>query len=201
MSFVNISICLFLSFAFAFGQIIFRYAAAYNLTGTRELPLPSKLVSKPPEILAIPAFWSSSNGALYSMVPVRRGLLPWEDLWMGWEDLEYGWRLSDHGYRQVIVSHAVFEDNYEYEHVGTAVGVIRLIKKPVWLTYYNFRNLILVTRRTRPTLRCATVVFFRIFLELFVIILRRSEKRLRLRYLLTGVSDGLRNRMGKWEKP
>src|SRR5260370_37272584 len=42
-------------------------AGLYNLTGTRELPLPAKLVASPPKEPLLDVFWSSSNGALYSL--------------------------------------------------------------------------------------------------------------------------------------
>src|SRR6266849_3465097 len=117
----------------------------YNLTGTRELPLSAKLVPSPPHAPLLDVFWSSSNGALYSTVPAKRGIVPWEAMWMAWEDLEYGWRLYDHGYRQVIVCEAVFHDNYEYR--SARIG--HVIRKPVWRNYYIMRNLILAIRRTR----------------------------------------------------
>src|SRR5579863_3762747 len=132
----------------------------FNLTGTRELPLPAKLVASPPPDSLIDVFWSSSNGALYSTAPARRGILPWSAMWMGWEDLEYGWRLSDYGYRQVIVRDAIYSDNYEYKQTWLA----KTIDKPAWRTYYNFRNLILAVRRSRNHPLFYAVVIYRALL-------------------------------------
>jgi len=176
-------------------------AAAYNIGGTRELPLAAKLVREKPRGELIDVYWSSSNGALYTMEPVRAGLLPWPELWMGWEDLEYGWRLADHGYRQVIACDAVFNDNYEYVRLPTSLGGYRLVSKPAWTTYYSFRNLVLVTRRTRPVMKFAAVAAMRVLLEWFLILFFGPNKSLRLRYLLRGVTDGLRDRSGKWILP
>lgn len=160
----------------------------YNLTGTRELPLPAKLVKARPQEPIIPVYWSSSNGALYSLQPVREGVVPWAAMWMGWEDLEYGWQLYDHGYEQIIVTSALYRDNQEYD--SSAVG--KVTRKPYWRTYYNSRNLVLAVRRCRNTPLYHAVVAFRIVRELALTLLVRDEKMKRLRLLLAGARDGYR---------
>jgi GT2 family glycosyltransferase len=164
----------------------------FNLTGTRELPLPAKLVAAPPSAALIDVFWSSSNGALYSMAPVRNGIVPWHAMWMGWEDLEYGWRLSDHGYRQVMVCGAIYRDNYEYQQTWLA----RTIDKPAWRTYYSFRNLVLAVRRSRNRPVFHAVVLYRALGEMALIALVRDSKFTRLRHLCRGVWDGFTERFG-----
>jgi len=166
-------------------------ARRFNLTGTRELPLPAMLVESPPPDPLIDVFWSSSNGALYSTAPAKRGILPWSAMWMGWEDLEYGWRLSDCGYRQVIVRDAIYSDNYEYKQTWLA----KTIDKPAWRTYYNFRNLILAVRRSRNRPLFYAVVIYRALLELAVIVLVRDLKFSRLRSVCRGVWDGFTERV------
>ena len=161
-------------------------AHRFNLTGTRELPLPALLVSAPPSSPLLDVFWSSSNGALYSTVPVKQGILPWFAMWMGWEDLEYGWRLADHGYRQVMVGSAIYGDNYEYKQ--TWLG--NVIDKPVARTYCNFRNLLLAIRRSRNRPLFYGVVFYRVLLESAVIALLRDQKLARFRALCQGLRDG-----------
>lgn len=162
-------------------------AGLYNITGTRQLPLPAKLVSSPPAEPLIDVFWSSSNGALYSMNPVRQGIVPWPVMWMGWEDLEYGWRLRDQGYRQVIVSNAIYRDNHEY--VQTWIG--KTVDKPAWRTYYGFRNLLLAIRRSRNRPLYYAVAAYKVIVECGLIILARSSKWKRLRELCAGIITGL----------
>jgi GT2 family glycosyltransferase len=162
-------------------------ARLYNLTGTRELPLPAKFVSSPPSAPLIDVFWSSSNGALYSLKPARQGILPWPAMWMGWEDLEYGWRLADQGYRQVMVSSAIYRDDHEY--VQTWVG--KTVDKPAWRTYYCFRNLLLAIRRSRNRPLYYAVLAYRVAIECGLIFLVRSGKWKRLRELVAGVAAGL----------
>lgn len=158
----------------------------YNLTGMRELPLPARMVKRPPRQPVIPVYWSSSNGALYSLDPARRGILPSPDMWMAWEDLEYGWQLKDRGYEQIIVSDAVYADNYEYKR--SAVG--HVVDKPVWRTYYSFRNLALAVRRRRNRPLYHLAVVFRVALECGLTLLVRDHKWERLRLVITGVRDG-----------
>jgi GT2 family glycosyltransferase len=162
-------------------------AGSYNLTGTRELPLPAKLVSSLPTNSLIDVYWSSSNGTLYSMEPARRGILPWPALWMAWEDLEYGWRLSAHGYRQVIVSNAIYRDNYEYKKAWFG----RTIDKPAWRTFYHARNLLLAIRRSRNRPLYYGVAAYRILLECGLILVSRNNKFERLGFLWRGAVDGL----------
>ena len=179
----------------------FTDAAAYNITGSRKLPLPAKLVRNKPSTECIEAFWSSCNGALYSTEPASCGVLPDSGLWHGWEDLDYGLRLNNQGYRQVIACAAVFRDNYEYVPVDTPTGHYRVVDKPPWMTYYMIRNLILIARWARPFVVFPGVVATRIALECLVILFFRPDKRTRFRYLVRGVIDGLRNRTGKWILP
>jgi GT2 family glycosyltransferase len=161
---------------------------AYNLTGTRELPLPAQLVRSRPSESLIDVFWSSSNGALYSTEPVRHGIKPWGLMWMGWEDLEYGWRLSSHGYRQVVVCNAIYLDNYEYKKAWFG----RTVNKPAWRTYYQARNLILAIRRSRNQPLYHAVAAYRLMLEFGLILVGRDSKWERMKALFRGTVDGLR---------
>jgi GT2 family glycosyltransferase len=81
----------------------------FDLTGTSMFPRPFFGSLRRPLEDSLRVYWSSSNGALYCAKPVREGLLPWRDFWMGWEDLAYGWLLEDHGYEQYVVSDAEVE--------------------------------------------------------------------------------------------
>ena len=172
----------------AYSLSYFTNLGLYNLTGTRELPLSAKFVPSPPHAPLLDVFWGSSNGALYSMDPLRRGIVPWDTMWMAWEDLEYGWRLSDYGYRQVIVCNAVFRDNYEY----TPTWFGRTMNKPAWRTYYYMRNLILAIRRSRNRPLYYVIAAYRFLLECGLIVLSKENKWRRLRLLCAGASDGIR---------
>ncbi len=142
--------------------------------------------------------WSSSNGALYALEPVRRGLLPWGELFMGYEDLEYGWTLERGGYEQHLLGDVRVDDGYEYR--AHRLGPLRfhVSDKPAWYAYYFARNLVLVARKHR---RGRVGVGARIGVELGLVATLRRDKATRLRYLARGVLDGLRDVRGKWDLP
>jgi GT2 family glycosyltransferase len=173
-----------------------------DITGTSRLPLPffgARAARTLPPLL--PVQWSSSNGALYALAPVRAGLGPPGDFWLGWEDLAYGWQLEAHGYRQYIASQVVLDDDYEYRQVRVGPWRLRISDKPSWYAYYQFRNLLLAARRQRRDPATAGVIAGRVALELGLTALFRAQKRKRLYNIACGLVDGLRGRTGKWVLP
>jgi GT2 family glycosyltransferase len=173
----------------------------FDVTGESWLPMPSRGQRGAPTERAKRVFWSSSNGALYNLEPVRKGLLPWGDLWMGWEDLGYGWLLERSGYTQYILTSAVVDDNYEYEPHDIGPWRVRITDKPAWYAYYQIRNLILVTRRNDRSFGTQAVVAGRVLLEYAVTTALRKSKLKRYRLLTRGLIDGLLDRSGKWLLP
>ncbi len=173
----------------------------YDLTGRRAFPLRHEGSSTVPPGSSFPVRWGSSNGTLYALAPVRAGVVPMAELWMGWEDLAYGWALTRAGYAQICVTGARFDDPYEY--AARRVGPVRatLTDKPSWYAYYFSRNLILAARRQRPPLRVRAALVARIAAEVGVTVVARPQKRVRLRLLAQGVWDGLRGRSGKGSVP
>jgi hypothetical protein len=165
----------------------------WDLTGLVPVPVPAIRSPWRPRGASFDVFWASSNGALYALDPVRAGLLPWADLWMGYEDLGYGWDLSRHGFRQQVLCDVVFEDGYEYR----TRGGVELTDKPAWYAYYGARNLLLITRRARRGPATWAAALGRIALEVAVTSTLRPEKKKRLGLLARGVADGLRGRSGQ----
>lgn len=145
--------------------------------------------------------WSSSNGALYSLAPARRGIRPWADLWMGWEDAAYGFALDEAGFDQWQLRDAVFEDDYEYRRLGILGFEAHYSDKPAWTSYYFARNLWLTMARfeSRPAAlaRFAT----RMGAELGVISLLRDQKLKRLGLALRGSLDGFQAVTGRGPVP
>lgn len=181
-----------------------RYLTArgsYELAGAQRLPTPVWPLQRPPKQEAVRVSWSSSNGALYALQPVRQGLLPDADLWMGWEDMAYGWALETAGFDQFVVTDAIFQDNYEYDSVSLRLFSLAITEKPPWYAYYQTRNLILATRRYRRRYRDYLAVAGRILQEFAVTTLFRREKTVRYGLLCQGTWAGLRNRAGKGPVP
>jgi GT2 family glycosyltransferase len=169
----------------------------YDVTGCYRVPLRSVRVKRRPAGGTRDAYWSSSNGALYALAPIREGLLPWADLWMGYEDLGYGWLLRQEGYRQLLALDVEIPDGYEYRRQQG----LWLTRKPSWYAYYHARNFLLVARRTRQPLAAQAAVLTRVVLELGVTAALRPNKAERLRYIAEGLIDGLAGRSGKWRLP
>jgi GT2 family glycosyltransferase len=142
--------------------------------------------------------WSSSNGALYALEPVRAGILPWGDLWMGYEDLEYGWALERHGYSQYVLGDVLVDDGYEYRLHRLGPFSFHASDKPAWYAYYQARNLVLLSRRHR---RGGAHVIARLAIELGLTAAVRDEKTRRLELLARGLRDGLRGTVGKGAVP
>jgi len=171
----------------------------FDVTGRLRWPVPRIAVREPPAEQTFDVHWGSSNGSLYSLAPIRKGLVPWADLWMGWEDLGYGWLLTKSGYRQVVVKNAVFDDGYEFQQV--LGGVADRSDKAAWYSYYFSRNLILIARRTRQGLLMCLALGLRILMEGLVSATLRSERARRLRLIGKGLVDGLRGRSGLLQAP
>lgn len=138
--------------------------------------------------------WSSSNGALYSLAPVRQGIAPMPDLWMGWEDLIYGWQLSDAGYSQFVAADALLDDYYEYRAVGPKALNIYVSDKPAWYEYYFARNLLLGSKRLGRDVKEVTP---RLALEAALIAAVRPGKVSRYWNFGRGLVDGLRGSTGQ----
>ncbi len=168
----------------------------FDLTGTHRFPLRYHGVTEAPTGL-LDVWWGSSNGTLYALEPVRRGIVPDGGLWMGWEDLLYGWVLADRGYRQVVATDAVFDDPYEYKQVGG----VSITDKPSWYAYYFARNLVLASSRAKVPASVKAQLVARIAGEFAVSATLRSKRRERLGLLTAGLVDGFRGKTGKYRVP
>lgn len=144
--------------------------------------------------------WDSSNGALYALQPIREGLRPWADFWMGWEDLAYGWVLSHNGWKQLHCETVEFPDNYEYQRIQMLGRSFYIARKPAWYAYY-LRNLVLFTKRSGGGVQGWRLLLSRYGREFAFTLLFRTEKRHRLKLLLQGFADGLSSKAGKGPVP
>jgi GT2 family glycosyltransferase len=173
----------------------------YDLSGTRALPLGFRGTSQRPSVEQFDVRWSSSNGALYALEPIRNGVQPWADLWMGYEDFGYGRMLKRQGYRQIVVTGAIFEDRYEYTPRDVLGHKLFLTDKPAWYTYYQIRNLLLIAPRAGHPVGVYAAISLRFVMEALSITLFRPQKLFRYKLLMAGLFDGLRGRTGKGRWP
>lgn len=170
---------------------------AFDVTGRRRFPFRAERISRPPDTALLPVFWSSSNGALYGLDPVRDGVVPIAELWMGYEDLAFGWSLHRAGYRQYTATSVQIDDSYEYRQ--TSAGYVT--DKASWYSYYQVRNLLTAARLTGQPLWVRALAWVRVLAEVPVTVLLRPEKTTRLTYLAAGLGDAVRRRLGKWRLP
>lgn len=150
---------------------------------------------------AIEVAWSSSNGALYNLQPIRDGITAWPDLWMGYEDLALGWELQSRGWVQLVCTDVFVTDNYEFRPVRLFGRTVHLASKPSWYAYYQIRNLLLIARRARGTAVGWGGILLRFLADVALTLFYRSQKRERLHLLFKGALDGLRGISGKGPVP
>lgn len=170
---------------------------AFDVTGRYRFPFTAVRVKEAPRQQLSPVFWSSSNGALYSLEPARKGLLPYSDLWMGYEDLGYGWLLHEHGYQQFRANEVRLQDGYEYQKKAG----LWVTDKPAWYAYYYARNLPVLAGRTHQPLTVRGLALARVLLELGATVAFRTRKAARVSATLHGLKDAYLHNMGKWQLP
>lgn len=148
----------------------------------------------------IPVDWGSSNGALYSLSPIRLGIIPWKDLWMGWEDLDYGIQLRERGYDQLVIADAFLRDDKESVGIRIAGHRLYIHRKPPWYCYYYARNLVLIVRRYRHQ-GMWPFLGFHVLKEALTSLIWRDKKVVRLELLARGFLDGFLGRTGQVVAP
>ena len=147
----------------------------YNSPRTTLLPYAQTQAERPKQACTRVS-WSSSNGALYSLAPCRKGLRVWADLWMGWEDLGYGGLLQQAGWPQTLVRDVCIDDDYEYRGFSVVGLNLHVADKPVFYDYYNIRNIILIGVRLKPGMLYWLTVFGKLLREHAVTVLARDNK-------------------------
>lgn len=145
--------------------------------------------------------WDSSNGALYALAPVRKGVRVPTELWHGWEDLAYSWELDRAGWKQYRCEDVLYLDDYEYQRVALLGRAFHIARKPPWYAYYLIRNLMLTARHTRAGWTGRLFIANRIAREIAFTVLFRTEKLKRLATLGRGFLDGMAGRTGRGPVP
>lgn len=176
----------------------------YDLTGQKAFPVMAYGVSEKPKDELVEVCWSSSNGALYSLAPLRgeRGICPDASMWMGWEDYLYGLQLKDRGYGQWIVTGAETTDGYEYKSIKFSPVGRTIADKPMWYAYYDVRNMILIAMHRLRSPLLIVFVLIRVLLAMTLVPFKFNNDKWRATsYCLAGIWDGLRNVSGKWKLP
>lgn len=176
----------------------------YDLSGQKVFSMTASGVSAKPMEDVIEVAWSSSNGAFYSMEPLRgpNKISPDASLWMGWEDYLYGLQLKNTGYSQWIVSSAETIDSYEYKTVKFSPAGKTIADKPMWYVYYDARNLILIALHRLKSPSLFVFMLLRICLGLILVPFKFKDNKMKaISFCFAGIRDGIKNISGKWKLP
>lgn len=160
-----------------------------------------RLPARPTGTESREVLWSSSNGALYATAPLKEGLRPLAELWMGYEDLAYGIALSLRGWKQLMCREAVLANIFDYRSERLFGRVVHVPDKPAWYAYYDLRNLLLIRRRYGRAGVGLGSVFMKFIRSGLRILFLENCKVDRLSCLLKGGVAGLVGDTGKWVKP
>jgi len=165
-------------------------------------PFAATRISKiPTDKVAAEVLWSSSNSALYSLIPRSENIVIMSELWMGYEDLEYGIALYNAGWVQLSCRTARLSQVFDYIPRRLFGRVVYIPDKPTWYSYYNARNLILIWQKYGPKGIPLWTILKKLFQSAIKILLFEKNKAARLRLLYLGTKAGITGQGGKGPCP
>lgn len=141
--------------------------------------------------------WSSSNSALYSLAPLAENISVMSDLWMGYEDLAYGIALHQGNWIQLSCRSAVLTQVFDYVPRRMLGRTLHIPDKPVWYSYYNIRNLILIWRQYGSTGLTLRTVCWKLLQSVIRTLLLEDNKLKRLQLLYLGALAGINGEDGR----
>lgn len=145
--------------------------------------------------------WSSSNSALYSLAPLSENIAVMGDLWMGYEDLAYGIALRQGGWIQLSCRSAQLTQVFDYVPRRFFWRTLHIPDKPIWYSYYNIRNLILIWRQYGARVLPLKTVWSKLIQSCLRTLVFEDKSIARLRMIFRGVLAGIRNERGKGPFP
>ncbi|WP_443025601.1 glycosyltransferase family 2 protein [Sphingomonas sp. PB4P5] len=161
----------------------------------------SRLLEVPIDEPTAEVLWSSSNSALYSMGPSADNIVVMSDLWMGYEDLAYGIALHKGGWLQLSCRSAFLTQVFDYVPRKFFGRTLYIPDKPVWYSYYNIRNLILIRYEYGSRGVSLGAIVSKLVQSVLRTLLLEDKKIARIGMFCTGALAGIRNRRGKGPHP
>lgn len=161
----------------------------------------TRLSEIPTDEPAAEVLWSSSNSALYSLTPLAEDIAVMSDLWMGYEDLAYGVALFQGGWIQLSCRSAQLSQVFDYVPRRFLGRTLHIPDKPIWYSYYNIRNLILIWRRYGSEGVARRTVTWKLIQSCLRTLLFEDKKFARLRLLYLGFIAGISSESGKGPYP
>ena len=114
-------------------------------------------------------------------------------------DFEYCWRLIDSGFLIVKNSKAMIAHKLG-DGSKSCCGLFDIgIPSPI-RHYYQYRNILLLTRRSYIPMFWKIRNLAKLFLKLFLVPIFLDKKKERLSFIISGINDGLMNKSGSYKK-
>lgn len=120
---------------------------------------------------------------------------------MGYEDLAYGIALHQANWIQLSCRSAVLTQVFDYAPRRILGHTLFIPEKPVWYSYYNIRNLILIWRQYGCMGLTLWTVFWKFLQSSFRILVLEDKKIKRLQLLFLGALAGIKGENGKGHYP
>lgn len=161
----------------------------------------TRLSEIPKDQPAAEVLWSSSNSALYSLAPLTENISIMSDLWMGYEDLAYGLALYQGNWTQLSCRSAQLTQVFDYVPRRLLGRTLHIPDKPVWYSYYNIRNLILIWRQYGTKGVSLRTILWKFVQSSIRTLLLEDKKVERLQLLYMGALAGITGKTGKGPYP
>lgn len=161
----------------------------------------TRLSEIPTDEPAAEVLWSSSNSALYSLAPLAENITIMSDLWMGYEDLAYGLALHQGNWVQLSCRSARLTQVFDYRPSRLLGRTLHIPDKPVWYSYYNIRNLILIWRQYGSKGMSLRTISRKLMQSSIRTLLLEDKKVNRLQMLFLGALAGITGETGKGPYP
>jgi len=143
-----------------------------------------------------------SSGSLIRGDAVKKAGLPRKDFFMDFVDYEHCLRLRKNGFLIAVVNHCVMPHTIGQPRTITFLGKsITWVTHAPWRDYYKVRNRAFVVWHELPSLRAKLFVLREFLQQLVGTVLFDPQKAERLKFMLTGLLDGIRGRLGSRVPP
>lgn len=135
-----------------------------------------------------------ASGKLIDIAVLKKIGFMEDELFIDAVDHEWCWRANSNGY-SVAISENVIMTHVLGDARGAFLGFKYKIGAPIRL-YYQFRNILVLSRRNYVPLYWKVRCIFGIFARLMIFSFFHQDSNLRRMYMIHGIRDGILNRLG-----
>lgn len=137
-----------------------------------------------------------ASGKLIDASVLKKVGLMEEDLFIDGVDHEWCWRAKKYGYAVGIAENAVMEHTLG-DARGKFMGISYKIGSAIRM-YYQFRNILILSRRAYVPLYWKIRNIAGMFFRFYVFGFTRKDSSVRKKYMLQGIHDGFKNKLGPY---